>query len=454
MSGRMAAQEDTVAALDSSQYREMRTVAREIFLHALSECSIDRAFDRHVTYERGVLRICEDLYDLNSFSQISIVSIGKAAHTSAEALVTRLGAGAGATGIVCGPTDPGAQLFGFRYYRGGHPLPNAESVRAANAILRSLQSLSENALVVYLLSGGGSALVERPIDNDISLDDLINVYRALVHSGAPIAEINAVRKHLSAIKGGRLAMAAAPAHQVSVLISDVPENALDSLASGPTMPDSSTVSQCREIVHRYQLLTQFPASVRALFERHSLEETPKQGDPVFARSRWWTVLSNNFLQRAAVEKAAMSGMAVQIDNACDDWDYKDAADYLLSRVRELRRGVSRVCLISGGEVTVKVEGNSGVGGRNQQFALYCAEKVAGENITVLSAGSDGIDGNSDAAGAIADGTTVARARNVGLDTAQALQHFDAYPLFRALGDDITIGPSGNNVRDLRVIIAH
>jgi hydroxypyruvate reductase len=449
----MSASDDPITATETSRHREMRVIARDIFLHALSQCTIDSAFDRQISYERGILRVCEDLYDLNSFSRVFVVSIGKAAHTSAEALVTRVGAGLGITGIVCGPTDPCAQLFGFRYYRGGHPLPNAESVRAATAILRTLSTLSEDSLVVFLLSGGGSALVERPIDDEISLDDLIATYRALVHCGAPIAEINAVRKHLSAIKGGRMAQAASPAHQVSVLISDVPDNALDSLASGPTMPDSSTVEQCMRIVDQYDLRPRFPASVRELFDRRALEETPKQGDSAFARSRWWTVLSNTSLQRAAVEKAAMSGMAVQIDNTCDDWDYKDAADYLLRRARELRKGVSRVCLISGGEVTVKVEGEAGVGGRNQQFALYCAEKIAGEGITVLSAGSDGIDGNSPAAGAIVDGTTVSRAATLGLDTTKALATFDALPVFQALGDDITIGPSGNNIRDLRIIIA-
>ncbi len=436
------------------QQRELRTVARDIFLHALSECGIDRAFDRHVGYERHVLRVCEDLYDLSAFSRVLVVSIGKAAHTSAESLVTRLGAGSGVTGIVCGPTDPAAQLHGFRYFRGGHPLPNGESVKAATDILRSLANLDEDSLVIYLLSGGGSALVERPIDDDISIDDLIATYRVLVHRGAPIAEINAIRKHLSAIKGGRMAAAAAPAQQVSLLISDVPDNALDSLASGPTMPDSSTVEMCWEIAHRYKLLPEFPASVRALFERHALEETPKHDDPIFACSRWWTLLSNEFLRRAAKEKAAALGFSVIVDNSCDDWDYREAADYLLRRVREVRgRSTARVCLVSGGEVTVKVEGDPGMGGRNQQFALDCAHKIAGENITVLSAGSDGVDGNSPSAGAVADGSTIERARSMGLDSQISMQHFDAYPLFHALGDDMTIGPTGNNVRDLRLLLA-
>src|SRR5262249_10953371 len=157
---------------------------------------------------------------------------------------------------------------------------------------------------------------------------------------------------------------------------------------------------------KHRLLPQFPAGVRELFEQRALEETPKSQDACFANARWWPLLSNATAQKAAVDAAARAGFAVEIDNRCDDWDYSRASDYLLERLRVLRKGVSRICLISGGEVTVKVEGREGTGGRNQQFALYCAQKIAGENITVLSAGTDGIDGNSPAAGAIADGTTI------------------------------------------------
>ncbi len=332
-------------------------------------------------------------------------------------------------------------------------MPNHESMRAAEAILRALDSMNARSLVIYLISGGGSAIVEKPISDEISFDDLVQTYRALVHSGAPIAQINAVRKHLSAVKGGRMAVAAAPAHQLSIMISDVPDNAMDSLASGPTMPDTSTCEQCYDIVRQYNLLPQFPRSVSRLFQTRALEETPKTGDPLFERARWWTMLSNVSAQKAAVERAAMNGFAIQIDNSCDDWDYRKAADYLLERVRELRKGVSRVCLISGGEVTVTVDRKPGTGGRNQQFALYCAQRIQGENISVLSAGTDGIDGNSPAAGAVVDGTTIARAKAKGLSAEAALAGFDAYPFFDALGDTIMTGYTGTNVRDVRVLLA-
>jgi hydroxypyruvate reductase len=431
----------------------MCAIARDVFQHALEESSIERGFSRNIRYERGILQVNEDLYDLSAYSRVFVVSIGKAANSSLEALISRLGAGVGATGIVCAPALPASQIFGFRYFEGGHPSPNHESMRAAGAILRALESLSGRALVIYLLSGGGSALVEKPISDEISFDDLVQTYRVLVHSGAPIAQINAVRKHLSAVKGGRMAVAAAPAHQLSIMISDVPDNSIDSLASGPTMPDTSTIDQCYEIVEQYNLLPQLPESVRNLFQTRGLEETPKAGDPLFERARWWPVLSNVSAQKAAVERAAMNRFAVQIDNSCDDWDYRKAADYLLDRVRELRKGVSRVCLISGGEVTVAVDAKPGAGGRNQQFALYCAERIQGENIAVLSAGTDGIDGNSPAAGAVVDGTTIARATEKGLNAGAALKDFDAYPFFDALGDTIMTGYTGTNVRDVRLLLA-
>jgi len=439
------------APASESQFRAMRDAARSIFLGALSQAAIAKGFDRHVQCERGILRVREDLYDLHTYSKVLVISLGKAGHTMAQALTAQVGALA--QGIVATPVLPDAQAHGFRYCQGGHPMPNAESIQAAAAMLRALEAQPASALVIFMLSGGGSSIVEKPIDDEISLEDLIATYRALVHSGAPIAEINAIRKHLSAVKGGRLAQAAFPAQQVSILVSDVPDSTPDALASGPTMPDSTSVEDCYRTAEKYELLRQFPPSTRELFERHAIEETPKSDDPVFQKSRWWTILSNQSAIEAASSAAERAGFIVHVDNSCDDWDYAKAADFLLNRVRELRKQCSPVCLISGGEVTVKVV-NGGMGGRNQQFALACAEKIAGANITVISAGTDGVDGNSPAAGAIADGTTLERARQAGFDPRSALEKFDAYPLFRALGDAIEVGPTGNNLRDLRILLAY
>lgn len=434
-----------------AQLRHRRDAARSIFQEALQQASIAKGFARHVHCERGVLRVCDDLYDLHSYSRVMVISLGKAAHAMVEALTAQVGASL--EGIAASSVEPAAQVHGFRYFRGGHPTPNAESIQAASSILRALGAQTTSALVIFLLSGGGSSIVEKPIDDDISLDDLIATYRALVHSGAPIAEINAIRKHLSAVKGGRLAKAASPAQQVSLLVSDVPDSTPDALASGPTMPDPTSAEDCYRLAEKYDLLRQFPASTRELFEQESLDETPKSDDPAFQRARWCTVLSNQTAIEETSAAAERAGFFVRVDNSCDDWDYAAAADYLLTKVRELRQQFSPVCLISGGEVTVKVT-DGGIGGRNQQFALACAAKIPGENITVLSAGTDGVDGNSPAAGAVVDGSTLDRARQQGFDIVRALTTFNAYPVFRALGDSIETGPTGNNLRDLRILLAY
>jgi hydroxypyruvate reductase len=382
----------------------------------------------------------------------------------AAALEAQLGSSSFEAGIVASSVEPASQVHGFRYFRGGHPTPTAESILAASAILNSLTALDSTALAIFMISGGGSSIVEKPVmtlkDAEISLPDLAATYRALVNSGAPIAEINAIRKHLSAVNGGRLAQAAYPAQQVSILVSDVPDDTPDALASGPTMPDSTSIHDCERIAAQYNLVDQFPASVANLFQQHALDETPKSDDPAFVRARWWTVLSNKVAIDEAAIAATRAGFAVEVDNSCDDWPYDKAAGYLLNRLHELRRTVSRVCLISGGEVTVTVR-NGGIGGRNQQFALACAEPISGQDITVLSAGTDGIDGNSPAAGAVVDGSTIdrtkdrAKARAGGLEAVRrALSGFNAYPLFDALGDAIITGPTGNNLRDLRILLAY
>ena len=347
---------------DADLFVQMRDTARKIFLHALAEASIASGFARHVHCERGVLRICEDLYDLQAYSRVVAISIGKAGHTMVEALAQQMGESA-LEGIVASSVAPSSQVRSFRYFRGGHPTPNAESIHAANAILKLLEAQNAASLVIFLMSGGGSSIVEKPIDDEISLDDLIATYRALVHSGAPIAEINAIRKHLSAVKGGRLARAAFPAQQVSLLVSDVPDNTPDALASGPTMPDSTSVEDCYRIAEKHGLLPQLPHSTRELFERCALDETPKSDDQAFYRSRWWPVLSNRTAVEQAKVAAERAGFSVHVDNSCDDWDYEWAVEYLLRRLRQLKKESEPVCLISGGEVTVKV--TNGISG------LYC-----------------------------------------------------------------------------------
>jgi hydroxypyruvate reductase len=329
-------------------------------------------------------------------------------------------------------------------------------------------------------------MFDLPLDSAITLDDTVEFNQALLASGAPINEINTLRKHFSAVKGGRLAMAAPEAAKISLLLPDVPLRTLDALASGPTSPDHSTVEEVRDLIARYNLAEKFPARVRAFFEQTNLPESPgnKSWRPAFLPKLPWTeavlarrvtavatmqgedeafrdsvfeiLLSSHDLVESARSLAQKAGYYTVVDNSCDDWDYADAARYLLELFHTLRRANERVCLISVGEVTVKLNRTPGAGGRNQQFALACAlelQKYPGAHLTVLSAGSDGIDGNTRAAGAIADPTTVTRARAFGFDPEQSLASFNACPLFTALGDSVVTGPTGQNLRDLRLLIA-
>jgi hydroxypyruvate reductase len=420
--------------------RKMHEEARSIFHHALRSSSIAAAFDRRFP----------SAFPFAEYERIYAVALGKAALPMLEALRARLPRALDG-GVCCGPVLPSARGSGVEYYLGGHPLPNQDSFASASAALQLLRQMGERDQVFFLISGGGSAMFELPLDERISLEETRSLYQALVGSGATIAEINTVRKHFSAVKGGRLAAAAGSAGRFSLLLSDVAPRYLDALASGPTLPDSSTVAECREIVARYHLRERFTPAVRAFFDDPDLPETPALPEAPVE-----TLLSSDDLIDAARTMALTLGYEVVIDNSCDDWDYADAARYLLERFHELRRKDPKLCLLSGGEVTVRLGREHGAGGRNQQFALACALALEGpaSPLVVLSAGSDGIDGTSDAAGAIADETTVARARALGIDAASALARFDAYPLFTALGDTLVTGPTHNNLRDLRILLSN
>jgi glycerate 2-kinase len=410
--------------------------ARGIFHGALTASSIPAAFDSKIHW--GGLQL--DQYD-----RIYAIAVGKAALPMLETLASRLPYSL-TSGVCCGPLLPSNRLRGIDYYSGGHPLPNQDSFRSARAALKLLQGAGPRDFVFFLISGGGSAMFELPLDAQITLAETQVLYQALVGSGATIAEINTVRKHFSAVKGGRLAAAAPFSGRCSLLLSDVAPRYLDALASGPTLPDTSTVAECRGILDRYGLRERFPATVRAWFDDPDLPETPS-----LPEDHVEILLSSDDLLDAARAVALSLDYEVVIDNECDDWDYADATRYLLGRFDELRSTHRKLCLLSGGEVTVRLNRGHGAGGRNQQFALACA--LSGRDVVVLSAGSDGIDGNSPAAGAIADATTVTRAQALGIDAESALARFDAYPLFDALGDTLITGPTHNNLRDLRILLS-
>ncbi len=441
-----------------SSLDQLHADARAIFTHALRECAVPAAFDRHIRFEGASLlrQSSPTPIPLDRYQEILVIALGKAALPMTEILLSRLAEHLPAripiSGVCSAPQLPTVPAPGIQYFTGGHPLPNADSFEAAREALRLLRKAGPDTFVFFLISGGGSAMFELPLDPAISLEDTIAFHCALVGSGATITEINTIRKYFSAVKGGKLAYAAPHSDQLSLLISDVPPQDVASIASSPTLPDHSTPAQCREILDRFHLLEKFPPAVRQYFaELHPDAPSVPAGSTQFE-----VLLSNNDLVAAARDHAISLGYHVVIDNTCDDRDYRDASAYLLRRFHELRRESPRLCLLSGGEVTVKLGPTPGRGGRSQQFALVAAFQLAQNpdaRVAVLSAGSDGIDGNSPAAGAIADPTTLARARAAGIDPEAALARFDSYPLFVALGDTILTGPTGNNLRDLRILVA-
>ncbi len=488
----------TVAS--DSSLEVLHGVASDVFTGALAACNIASAFDRRIRIEGNALhRLLPDgsgpaSIDLACYKRIFVIALGKAAGPMLKVLLERMTRRKGVRGICCTNQLPHERNWRFRYFEGGHPLPNEDTFAAARAALALLRRAKKDTLVFFLISGGGSAMFDLPLDPQITLEDAIAFHRILIGCGAPIAEINTLRKHFSAVKGGRLALAAPEAAKISLLLPDVPLRTLDALSSGPTSPDHSTVADARELLAKYELAPKFPPAVRAFFERTDLPESPgnKSWRPpflqklppmlptrlpwieavparratdaaalngeqaVFRDSVFEILLSSHDLMENARALAQKAGYHTVVDNSCDDWDCASAARYLLERFHALRLVHARVCLISVGEVTVALSRNPGAGGRNQQFALACAlelEKYPREQLTVLSAGSDGIDGNTQSAGAIADPTTAARARAFGFDPAQSLARFNACPLFTALGDSIVTGPTGQNLRDLRLLIA-
>lgn len=429
-------------------YDEGKNIAREIFHEVITAIDLRHAMFHKLRKEDENIFAGGALLPLSRPPQV--VAFGKAAGRMAALLNEILGEQS-ARGIVVAPSTPTSKLEGFRYFLGGHPYPNAESQDGAQAALDLVSGLGSDDSVIFLVSGGGSALFEKPLAPGVSLDDLIEFNRVLVTCGLPIEQINVLRKHVSAVKGGRLAKAAYPARQLTVYVSDVPDNLPSMVASGPTMPDESTLEECYRVAEENSLVPKFPAAIRRLFEDHSLEETPKPDDPSFENSQYLCLISNQEAVAAAKDAAEKRGFICAIDPNEWDADYQEVADSnLLSLDRLAAENPDQpVALIVGGEVTCPVTG-SGVGGRNQAYALYVAQKLAHQSRVVLSAGTDGRDGNSPSSGAVADGQTVSRAHALGLDPAQFLRDSDSYSFFRTLGDTLETGFTDNNVRDIRL----
>jgi glycerate 2-kinase len=435
--------------------RDLKTVARRIFQQTLAAIDIHAATARRLERDGSRIRAGDGRIDLREFREIVVIAFGKASQAMAEGFQAVLGADFPVDGILVGPTpNTSGALREWKSFVGGHPLPTAESLAAGRAILDRLAKCDERSLVVFLISGGGSSMVEQPLDASVALADFQKLHSVLVTCGAPIEEINIVRKHLSATKGGRLAAAAPKSLKLTLALSDVPSGYESALASGPTLPDPSTIADAERVVSNPGVMNGLPPAIREIFVGHRLKETPKENDRAFARNIFEILLGEHDLVHRAHHCSEAEGILCMADNQTDGWTLERAADELLTQLATLQRECpgKRVAVLSGGEVSSPVMG-AGVGGRNSAFVLTCVPKIAGKKIAVLSAGTDGIDGNSPAAGAVADGETLARAAQNGMEPAEYARRSDAYNFFARLDDAVVTGPTGNNLRDLRILIS-
>ena len=434
-----------------------RAHARVIFAAGVPAADPSRCVHQALAVADGELRCGALRLPLDAISSLRIVGAGKAAAAMAAAAEAILGdrIECGAINTKYGHALPLARVETFE---AGHPVPNEGGVAGARRQLALLAGLAPDALVLGLFSGGGSALLPAPAAG-LTLAEKQETTRLLLACGATIDEINALRKHLSAIKGGLLARAAAPARVVALMLSDVIGDPLDTIASGPTHPDATTFGDCLAIVDRYDLRCQLPAPVRQHLEagaRGERPETPKPGDPCFARAESLVIGNSRLAIDAAAHKASALGYEVLVLTSRLQGEARHAAAALVAIAQETTatdRPIARpACFIAGGETTVTLRGD-GKGGRNQELALAAALQLDGwPAITLLSAGTDGTDGPTDAAGALADGQTLRRARTRGLDARAFLDRHDSYPFFAALDDLVITGPTGTNVMDLQIVL--
>jgi glycerate 2-kinase len=430
-----------------------KETATRIFQQTLAAIHVGAAVERAVARDGSTIHAGQAAIDLSAYREIVAIAFGKASVAMAEALSRVLAPEYQLDGILVTRAQPSQALPAWKTFIGGHPAPNQGSFASGRAILERLARCDERSLAFFLISGGGSSMVEQPLDPAWTLEDFRSLHAALVTGGASIQEINVIRKHLSATKGGRLAAAAPDAMKLTIAVSDVPPGEESALASGPTLPDPSTVQDAERIVREYPLLERFPARLREVFEQHSLQETPKSDHPAFARAHFAKILGEHELLHAAHQACEAHGYVCVCDNTTDNWPIAKAAEHLLALLESQKRDNpgKRVAVLADGELSSPVTGN-GIGGRNSAFVLACVPKIAGKPITVLSAGTDGIDGNSPAAGVVADGETLSRAAAASLDPCDFFARSDAYSFFDRLGDALITGATRNNLRDLRILL--
>ncbi|HEX2276990.1 MAG TPA: glycerate kinase [Candidatus Tectomicrobia bacterium] len=428
-----------------------------IFQAALKAVDPGEAIRTHVRREGDQLHVADRPYDLRQYDAVYAVGIGKAGAAMALAVEALLGDRLRGGHVVV-KYGHGGPLKQVTVHEAGHPVPDEAGVRATRTLIDFVKDRGSRDLLVCLISGGGSALSPAPVDG-ITLAEKQEVTRQLLACGATIHEINAVRKHISRIKGGQLTRLAAPATLIALVLSDVVGDALDVIASGPTVPDTSTFADALEILRKYQLLDHAPKAIRRHLEAGragDIPETPKPGDAVFAHTQ--TVLIGRNLQalEAASRQATDLGYQSLILSSVIEGETREVAKVHAGIAKEVLASghplAPPACILSGGETTVTLRGQ-GKGGRSQEFALAMALDIRDiPGIAILSGGTDGTDGPTDAAGAAADWTTCTRAEELGLQPRLALENNDAYPFFARLGDLLITGPTQTNVMDVRIML--
>ena len=435
----------------------LRRRAIAIFRAALRAADPAQAILRHVKVRDERLVAGRRRYRLGNYRRIFVIGAGKAGASMARALERLLGRRItrGLVNVKYGHT---ANLRRVELNECGHPVPDEAGVAGTRRIAEIAAAAEAGDLVLCVISGGASALMPYPSD-PIALEEKQETTRLLLNCGASIHEINAVRKHISGIKGGQLARLAYPATVVSLLLSDVIGDDLDVIGSGPTAPDGSTFDRAKAILEHYGILGQVPAPVRERLEdgaRGEIPETPKPDAPELARTQNLIIGSNQLAVNAAVAKARKLGFRTMVLSTFVEGETRDVARLHAAIAKEIcssgRPLKPPACVISGGETTVTIHGE-GLGGRNQEFALAAAMDLDGlPDAVVLSGGTDGTDGPTDAAGAVADGRTLARAARLGLDAARYLANNDSYHFFEPLGDLLKTGPTNTNVMDIRILL--
>ncbi|MFH1113260.1 MAG: glycerate kinase [Pseudomonadota bacterium] len=437
---------------------DLRSDAVSILEACLDAADPERAVKAFVRVEGHTLSVGSDYaLDLRHIDRVFVVGGGKASAPMGKAVEDLLGDRI-TGGVICVKYGHGLELERTRVLEGGHPIPDAAGEQAVREIIAILESAGERDLVICCISGGGSALLPS-VPPGITLEDKRYITGRLLAAGADIHEMNAVRKHLSMTKGGRLARFAFPAHVVNLMLSDVVGDDPDTIASGPFVPDGSTYEGVLKILEKYRLLEGVPVSILNRLRAGAVgdvPETPKEGDEIFGRVKNVVVGSNFFSLAAGEAQAKKLGYDTILLSSSIEGDTSEAAGFHAAIAREIRSTGRPVnppaCILSGGETTVVLSG-AGKGGRNQHFALALVKRASQISGSLfLSAGTDGTDGPTDAAGAVVDGDSFGRAHLLGMDPDVYLRNNDSYHFFEQLGDLIVTGPTRTNVMDVRICL--